>query len=114
VRNGPWSASRDTGWRFLPIARLTGSTAIPDLLAFFVLDLGYQFLTKGIILILTYFKNVCRADFYTLTATVTLIGIENDEPVTGTVFKTIESIHLIYSFMMLPNKPFLKTSLGIL
>jgi len=72
----------DAGCRFCAIARLARGARIPDLLSFVVLHKGDRFFPEDIDLIGADFECLGRTDFYTLSAAVTFIRIDDDIPVT--------------------------------
>jgi hypothetical protein len=101
VRDGSWFTCTYTGWGTLTVTGLARSATIPDLLALLGSRTGYQFLVKGIKLILTHLEHVCRAGLYTIAASSALICVNNYEPVARTVFKTVLRYHFL-AFLSFP------------
>jgi len=79
--NGLSFTGYDARSRFLPISWLARSAGIPDLLPFLMFYESHGFFPEDIDLIGTYFHRLGRADFHTLTASVTFIGVDGDIPV---------------------------------
>jgi hypothetical protein len=103
MRDRSWFASCNTGRRLLTITWLTRSAGIPDLLLFPMFYENHGFFPEDINLIRSYFKDLRRADFHTLTASITFFGVEGDIPVPRTVFKTIIGDHVISAFLSLED-----------
>jgi len=95
VRDGSGLASSDTRCGFPTIAGLTGGATIPHLLSSFLFHTCHRTFTEDVKLIGTDLKHTPRADIYALTAPIALVGINDNEPVSGTIFKTIVGNHIL-------------------
>jgi hypothetical protein len=94
VRDGFYFTDFDTGCWFFPIARLTGSAAIPDLLALLMFYKGHRFFAEDVNLVWPYFKDFCRTNLWALTASIAFVRIDGDIPVARAVLKTIIGYHV--------------------
>jgi hypothetical protein len=81
MRDRSWFTSCHAGRRLLTITWLARSAGIPDLLPFLMFYENHGFFPKDINLIGTDFQRLGRADFHTLIASVTFIGVDGDIPV---------------------------------
>ncbi len=102
MRDRPWFASYDAGRGLLTITWLARSTAVPDLVALFVLHKSYWFFSENINLIRSDFKDLRRTDFSTLSTSITPTCINGDIPVAGTILKTVVGNHILASFPASP------------
>jgi hypothetical protein len=101
--NGFCFTGCDAGCRLCTVCRLARSAGIPDLLPFLMFYENHGFFPEDINLIRSYFKDLRRADFHTLTASVTFIGVDGDIPVPGPILKPIIGNHIISAFLSLED-----------
>jgi hypothetical protein len=100
MSDGSRLTSLHTGWTYLPITRPARGTTIPDLFTLFMLDGHHGFLTEDIKFIWADFKDFDRTSLHTFSTTVAFLRINDDEPVTGAIFKTIIGNHVLPLFRL--------------
>jgi len=93
VRDGLPLTDTDTGGRFLPIPRSARSAAILDLLALLLFHKGDGFFAEDVNLIRTHLEDFGRTDFRTVAATIALVRVDGDIPITRAIPKTIVGNH---------------------
>ena len=96
--NGLCFASCHAGRCFGPVTRFTRGATVSDLLVLLMLYKSHRFFSENINLIRSYFKNLRRAEFSTVAASIALVCIDDDKPVAGTVFKTIVGNHFVSNY----------------
>ena len=79
--NGFCFTGCDAGCRLCTKRWLTRSAGIPDFLPLLTFYESHGFFPEDINLIGTDFQRLDRADFHTLTASITFIGVDGDIPV---------------------------------
>jgi len=89
VGNSSRLAGCCTWWGTILITRPARSTAISDLFALFLFHFSHWLLSEGVIFILTYLKDACRADLYTFATAIAFISVNCKEPVTRAIFETV-------------------------
>jgi hypothetical protein len=79
--NGLCFTGCDTGCRLRTESWLAGSTGVSNLLPFLMFYESHGFFPEDIGLIGTDFQRLGWADFHTLGASITFIGVDGDIPV---------------------------------
>jgi hypothetical protein len=97
VGDGLQFADGDTGWWFGAIAGFAGSTMVTNLLSFFMFYKSHWFFTKNVYFIRPHFENSYRAHLHTLAATITLVCVQNEIPVSGPIIKTVVGNHIFFN-----------------
>ena|SRR4030042_3669901 len=95
VGDGSGCTGGDTGRWFRTVAGFAGSAMVSDLLTFLMLYKGHGFFTKNVYFVRSHLKDFYRADLHALPATVTLIGVQSEKPISGTILKTVIGNHVI-------------------
>jgi len=99
VRKGDGSgfANSDTGWRFGAISWFTGSTVVTDLFSFFMFYRSHRFFTKRVYFVRSHFEYFCRAYLHTLATPITLVCVQSEKPISGSILETIIGNHIFPS-----------------